>query len=76
MSKTCPPTVSIDNLRGKAQGVTMMPEGLAKPAPAKPSNKLPAMVTAQAKPMAKPAPAKPSNKVPTASHLTPYGVTK
>jgi hypothetical protein len=47
--------------------------GKATPAPAKPSNKAPAVIKAQAKPMAKPAPAKPAVKVKDAKAVTPYG---
>ena len=68
------PTVSIDNLRGKAQGVTMNPAGQAKPAPKKPSSALPPVIKSQAKPIAKGAPANPKAKVkdPVAT-ITPYG---
>ena len=53
--------------------VSVKPAGKATPAPAKPSNKAPAVIKAQAKPMAKPAPAKKAAKVADAKGVSPYG---
>lgn len=42
-------------------------------APAKPSNKAPAVIKAQAKPMAKPAPKKAKASAPDSKEVSPYG---
>lgn len=49
--------------------------GKATPAPAKPSNKLPAAAKSQATPVAKPAPKVAKATTPTKATLTPYGKT-
>ena len=67
--------MTIDNLRGKAQGVTQAPAGVAKPAPKKPSNKITHTKNTNPAPVAKPAPkvAKAKVKDPVAM-VTPYGL--
>jgi hypothetical protein len=67
--------VSIENLKAMPKGVTMNPMGKSEPAPAKPSNKEPAVIKSQAKGVAKPAPAKPAAKVKSPDcKVTPYGM--
>lgn len=70
--------VNIENLRGKAQGVTMQPHGQTHAAPAKPSSKVPSPIpTTKVPGMAKPAGKKPSAKVKDAAFIvTPYGTTR
>jgi hypothetical protein len=76
MTKVLPPKVTVANMRGNAGGVTMVPQGVAKAAPKKPSSALPPVIKAQAKPMTKGSGTAPKAKVkdPIAT-VTPYGLS-